>query len=55
MCSSDLATLRRAEFLHFESVKGSASPEQHTEIIAAIRAGEHAHAVALTKANWSTL
>ena len=49
------ATLRRAEFLHFESVKGSASPEQHTEIIAAIRAGEHAHAVALTKANWSTL
>lgn len=49
------ATLRRAELLHFESVKGSASPEQHTEIIAAIRAGEHAHAVALTKANWSTL
>ena len=49
------ATLRRAEFLHFESVKGSASPEQHTEIIAAIRAGEHAHAVALTKANWLTL
>lgn len=49
------ATLRRAEFLHFESVKGSASPEQHTEIIAAVRAGEHAHAVALTKANWSTI
>lgn len=49
------ATLRRAEFLHFESVKGSVSPEQHTEIIAAIRAGEHAHAVALTKANWSTI
>lgn len=49
------ATLRRAEFLHFESVKGSASPEQHTEIIAAIRAGEHAQAVALTKANWSTI
>lgn len=49
------ATLRRAEFLHFESVEGSASPEQHTEIIAAVRAGEHAHAVALTKANWSTI
>ncbi|MCU4296763.1 GntR family transcriptional regulator [Brevibacterium permense] len=49
------ATLRRAEFLHFESVKGSASPEQHTEIITAVRAGEHAHAVALTKANWSTI
>ncbi|SDR86363.1 DNA-binding transcriptional regulator, GntR family [Brevibacterium siliguriense] len=49
------ATLRRAEFLHFESVKGSASPEQHTEIIAAVRAGEHAHAVALTRANWSTI
>lgn len=49
------ATLRRAEFLHFESVKGSTSPEQHTEIIAAVRAGEHAHAVALTKANWSTI
>ncbi|MGO3024320.1 MAG: GntR family transcriptional regulator [Brevibacterium sp.] len=49
------ATLRRAEFLHFESVKGSASPEQHTEIIAAVRAGEHPHAVALTKANWSTI
>ncbi len=49
------ATLRRAEFLHFGSVKGSASPEQHTEIIAAVRPGEHAHAVALTKANWSTI
>jgi len=49
------ATLRRAEFLHFESVKVSASPEQHTEIIAAVRSGEHAHAVALTKANWSTI
>lgn len=49
------ATLRRAEFLHFGSVKGSASPEQHTEIMAAVRAGEHAHAVALTKANWSTI
>ena len=49
------ATLRRAEFLHFGSVKGSASPEQHTEIIAAVRAGEHAQAVALTKANWSTI
>ena len=49
------ATLRRAEFLHFGSVKGSASPEQHTEIIAAVRAGENAHAVALTKANWSTI
>ncbi|WP_181274162.1 GntR family transcriptional regulator [Brevibacterium oceani] len=49
------ATLRRAEFLHFESVKGSASPEQHTEIIAAVGAGEQAHAVALTKANWSTI
>ena len=49
------ATLRRAEFLHFGSVKGSASPEQHTEITAAVRAGEHAHAVALTKANWSTI
>lgn len=49
------ATLRRAEFLHFESVKGSASPEQHTKIIASVRAGEHAHAVALTKANWSTI
>ncbi|WP_167193138.1 GntR family transcriptional regulator [Brevibacterium pigmentatum] len=49
------ATLRRAEFLHFESVEGSASPEQHTEIIAAVRAGEHAHTVALTKVNWSTI
>ncbi|WP_062240167.1 GntR family transcriptional regulator [Brevibacterium epidermidis] len=49
------ATLRRAEFLHFGSVKGSASPEQHTEIIAAVRAGEHAQAVTLTKANWSTI
>lgn len=49
------ATLRRAEYLHFESVKGSASPEQHTEIITAVRAGEHAQAVALTRANWSTI
>jgi DNA-binding GntR family transcriptional regulator len=49
------ANLRRAEFLHFESMKGSASPEQHLEIIAAVRAGDHARAVELTKANWSTI
>ncbi|UVI36178.1 GntR family transcriptional regulator [Brevibacterium spongiae] len=49
------ATLRRAEFLHFESVKGSASPEQHTEIIAAIRTADIDRAVELTRANWSAL
>lgn len=49
------ATLRRAEYLHFDSVKGSASPEQHAEIIAAVRAGEVDRARALTCANWSTL
>lgn len=49
------ATLRRAEYLHFDSVKGSASPEQHAEIIAAIRAGDRDRAVALTSENWSTL
>ncbi|WP_210603981.1 GntR family transcriptional regulator [Brevibacterium oceani] len=49
------ANLRRAEFLHFESMKGSASPEQHLEIIAAVRAGDHARAVELTKTNWSTI
>lgn len=49
------ANLRRAEFLHFESMKGSASPEQHLEIIAAVRAGDHARAVELTSANWSTI
>lgn len=49
------ANLRRAEFLHFESTKGSASPEQHLEILVAVSAGEHARAVELTKANWSTI
>lgn len=49
------ATLRRAEYLHFDSVKGSASPEQHAEIITAVRAGEAARAVELTCENWSTL
>ncbi len=49
------ATLRRAEFLHFESVKGSASPEQHIEIISAVRAGNQRRGVALTRANWSTI
>lgn len=49
------ATLRRAEYLHFDSVKGSASPEQHDQIIAAVRAGEADRAMALTCENWSTL
>ncbi|WP_101570204.1 MULTISPECIES: GntR family transcriptional regulator [unclassified Brevibacterium] len=49
------ATLRRAEYLHFDSVKGSASPEQHTEIIAAIRRGDQSRAVELTRENWSVL
>ncbi|RAA23002.1 GntR family transcriptional regulator, partial [Burkholderia multivorans] len=42
------ATLRRAEYLHFDSEKGSASPEQHIEILAAIRADDHDLAVTLT-------
>ena len=49
------ATLRRAEYLHFDSVKGSASPEQHAGIVAAIRGGSQERAVALTCENWSTL
>lgn len=49
------ATLRRAEYLHFDSVKGSASPEQHDEILAAIRSGDRERAVTLTRANWSVL
>lgn len=49
------ATLRRAEYLHFDSVKGSSSPEQHAEIIAAVRAGDADQAMALTSENWSTL
>lgn len=49
------ATLRRAEYLHFDSEKGSASPEQHVEILAAVRAGDHDRAVALTRENWSVL
>ena len=49
------ATLRRTEYLHFDSVKGSASPEQHAEIIAAVRAGKADRAIALTCENWSTL
>lgn len=49
------ATLRRTEYLHFDSVKGSASPEQHVEIITAVRTGDFDHAVELTRENWSTL
>lgn len=49
------ATLRRAEYLHFDSAKGSASPEQHAEIIAAVRAGAGDRAATLTCENWSTL
>lgn len=49
------ATLRRAEFLHFDSVNGSASHDQHNEIIAAVRSGDAERAVELTHANWSTL
>lgn len=49
------ATLRRAEYLHFDSVKGSASPEQHAEIIAAVGSGDQERAVALTCENWSVL
>lgn len=49
------ATLRRAEYLHFDSVKGSASPEQHAEIIAAVGSGDLERAVALTCENWSVL
>lgn len=49
------ATLRRAEYLHFDSIKGSASPEQHAQIIAAVRADDADQAMALTCENWSTL
>lgn len=49
------ATLRRAEYLHFDSVNGSASHDQHKEIIAAVRSGDAERAVELTHANWSTL
>jgi DNA-binding GntR family transcriptional regulator len=49
------ATLRRAEYLHFDSIRGSASPEQHAEILTALRNGEYARAVELTRANWSTI
>ncbi|MGC3020738.1 MULTISPECIES: GntR family transcriptional regulator [unclassified Brevibacterium] len=49
------ATLRRTEYLHFDSVAGSASPEKHTEIIAAVRAGDHGLAVDLTRQNWASL
>lgn len=49
------ATLRRAEYLHFDSIRGSASPEQHVIIIADVRAGRFAEAVAATRENWSVL
>ncbi|MDN6747120.1 MAG: GntR family transcriptional regulator, partial [Brevibacterium sp.] len=49
------ATLRRAEYLHFDSVKGRASPEQHGQIITAVRAGDPDRAVSLTWENWSAL
>nr|WP_278189952.1 GntR family transcriptional regulator [Brevibacterium sp. ZH18] len=49
------ATLRRTEHLHFDSLKGSASPDQHARIIAAVRASDQASAVELTRENWSTL
>ncbi len=49
------ATLRRTEYLHFDSVRGSASPDQHVDIIAAVRSADRARAVALTRENWAAL
>ncbi|RBP65091.1 GntR family transcriptional regulator [Brevibacterium sanguinis] len=49
------ATLRRAEYLHFDSVRGSTSPQQHVDILEAVRAGELERAVALVRENWSAL
>ena len=49
------ATLRRTEYLHFDSVKGSASPDQHVEIIAAVRSDDRDRAAELTRQNWTAL
>src|SRR5699024_12367631 len=49
------ATLRRTEYLHFDSLKGSASPDQHVEIIAAVRSGDRDRAAELTRQNWTAL
>lgn len=49
------ATLRRAEHLHFDSLRGSASPLQHEAISAALSDGEIELAAALTRSNWTRL
>ncbi|WP_036921609.1 GntR family transcriptional regulator [Propionicicella superfundia] len=48
-------TLRRAEFLHFGSLTGAASPAQHTAIIAAAAGQDSARAADLTRENWARL
>lgn len=44
--------LRRAEYLHFGTMTGSSSPDQHDQIIAALRAGDAGRAAEITRANW---
>jgi DNA-binding GntR family transcriptional regulator len=47
--------LRRAEYLHFGTLTGAASPGQHDAIMDALRAGDADAAAELTRRNWRSL
>lgn len=50
-----MLTLRRAEYLHFGTRKGSISPVDHDAILTAMRAGDADAAGKLARDNWGTL
>ncbi|MDZ5076843.1 GntR family transcriptional regulator [Nesterenkonia sp. HG001] len=50
-----VALLRRSEHLHFGSMTGTASPDQHDQILAALQDGDAEEAVRLTRLNWAGL
>lgn len=47
--------LRRGEYFHFGTWAGARSPEQHAQILEALRAGDGERAAALTRENFSGL
>lgn len=49
------ATLRRSEYLHFGSLTGADSPDQHDAIVAAMESGDGERAADLTRRNWLRL
>lgn len=50
-----MPVLRRAEYLHFDSVRAHASITQHEEIIATVEKGDAPAAADLTRGNWMSL